>query len=101
MKLKDLDTLQIGDLLHYAYMPDNRLFGPVSRVYRVASVQNNATPTGVGVELVELKRMPSGHHFAVTGGAIWANSYDGTLEQILPNLSKLDASIANRMNVGV
>lgn len=100
MRLQDLDTLQVGELLHYAYMPDNRLFGPVSRVYRVASVQTNATPTGAGVELVELRRMPSGHHFAVTGGAIWANDYDGTLGEILPNLSKLDASITNRMTVG-
>jgi len=105
VKVKDLDTLQAGDLLHYSYMPDNRLFGPVSRVYRVVKSERNY------LSLVEIKRLPGNtSHYLNTGSSVVLDDFrymsvDGTvtpstLDTYLPYLSKLDASITSRMTVG-
>lgn len=94
MRLEDLDTLQAGDLLHYSYMPDNRLFGPVSRVYRVVSVQTNVSG-GAKLNCESVGRESNGDSVH-----LWLWEFDGTMDKVLPNLSKLDSSIASRITVG-
>ena len=105
MRIQDLDTLQAGDLLQYAYMPDNRLFGPVSRVYRVIRSERTY------LSLVEIKRLPGNtSHYLNTGSYVVLDDFrymsvDGTatpstLETYLPYLSKLDSSFTSRVTVG-
>jgi len=105
MRIQDLDKLQAGDLLQYAYMPDNRLFGPVSRVYRVIRSERTY------LSLVEIKRLPGNtSHYLNTGSHVVLDDFryvsvngtinPSTLDTYLPNLSKLDSSIASRIKVG-